>query len=90
MNSVEAWQRGATPHPRSGWAIESARPRQRGAARGASPHLRSGAVAAERNYPTSGSGALPERRNPTSKRGGCRAQEGREELLHGQGQEERP
>ena len=88
---AEVWPRGATPRPRLGWRL-----------RGATPCPRTGA-AAERSYPTVEVGAAAKRSYPTSKvRDGsgeeqrqvqgavaARAQEGREELLHVQGQEGR-
>ena len=77
MDRAEVQPRGAIPHPSSGAATESARLQ--------------GTGVAERRYPTpevrgSGLEELPHIRGAVA----VRAQEGREELLHIQGQEGRP
>ena len=76
MDHAEAQPRGATPHPTSGVATESARMRWRRSGQEELPHVR-------------GQGPQPRQATPVGAVVAAQAPEGREELLHIQGQEGR-
>ena len=85
MDSAEAWPRGATPQRRSGAATESARLHQHRSGREELPHARG-----QWWQPRGATTHLQEEQPHIQGTVAARAKEGREKLLHIQGQEEQP